>query len=162
MNLEAWTGWVTLIGAVVAAVTGSVGLWMQVRGKRDSFKIGIGTVSPEATSLTFLNVVSRSDHPIKISDYGFIEGNGRLYSIPMESDLGNHIAHEGVFRGSSMLEGRGDFFEIGYDRTRPVIGCFAMSNLQSKPKLAFSYETPRWKRLKVRLQTLRKAEAYLL
>lgn len=162
MDVDFWTKWATLAGVVIAAVSGVWSLLIQLRGKQDSFKVGMGTTSPEAAPLTFLHVVSRSDHPIKICDYGFIESDGRLYSIPMESDLGNHIAYEGVFRGSSMLEKRGDFFEIGYDRTRQAIGCFALSNLQSKPKLAFSYDTPHWKRLKVRLQVLLKGEAYLL
>lgn len=161
MDVDFWTKLATLAGAVIAAVSGVWSLLIQLRGKRDSFKVGMDTISPEATPFTFLHVVSRSDHPIKISDYGFIEENGRLYSIPMEADLGEYIAHEGAFRGSSFLEKRGDAFEVGYDRTRPVIGCFAMTNLESRPTLAFRRVTPLWMRVWVRVKVWCKGDGYL-
>lgn len=162
MDVDFWTKLATLAGAVIAAVSGVWSLLIQLRGKRDSFLLGMGTISPEAIRETCMHVVSISEHSIKISDYGFIELNGQLTSIPMESELTSYIAHEGLFRGSTTLEKRGDSMEVGYCRNRPAIGCFALTNVQTRPKVAFGYDTPRWKRLYVRLKVLWKGEAYLL
>jgi hypothetical protein len=162
MDVDFWTKWTTLAVAVVAAISGVWSLLIQLRGKRDSFKVGMGTVTPEVLREAVMHVVSVSEHPIKISDFGFIEQNGQLTSIPMEAELVGYIAHEALFRGSTLLEKRGDTMEVGYCRNKVAIGCFALTNLQSRPKLAFSYDTPTWRRIKVRLQTLWKGEAYLL
>lgn len=161
MDVDFWTKWATLAVAVVAAISGVWSLLIQLRGKRDSFKVGMGTISPEVLPEVVMHVVSISEHPIKISDYGFIELNGQLTSIPMEAELTSYISHEGLFRGATLLEKRGDAMEVGYCRRRAVIGCFALTNLQSRPKLAFSYDTPIWKRIKVRLQIWWKGEAYM-
>lgn len=161
MDVDSWTKWTTLAVAVVAAVSGVWSLLIQLRGKRDSFKVGMGTISPEVIPEVVMHVVSISEHPIKVSDYGFVELTGQLTSIPMEAELASYISHEGLFRGATLLEKRGDSMEVGYCRRRAVIGCFALTNLQSRPKLAFSYDTPIWKRIKVRLQTWWKGKAYL-
>ncbi|WP_271007050.1 hypothetical protein [Pseudomonas aeruginosa] len=162
MDLEAWTGWVTLGGAVIAAISGVWSLVIQIRGKKDSFKVGMGTVSPEPIPETVMHVVSSSEHPIKVSDYGFIETSGKLTSILMEAELASYIAHEGLFRGSSILEKRGDSMEVGYCRTRPVIGCYALTNLQERPKIAFSYDTPIFRRIVVRTRIWAKGSGYLV
>lgn len=161
MDVDSVTKWVTLAGALVGAVAGAWSLFLQLRGKRDSFKVGMGTISPEAIREECLHVVSKSDHPIRIADYGFISADGQLKSIQMEADLGSYMGQEGLFRGSSMLEKRGDALEVGYCMRNAPIGCFALTNLQSRPKLAFRYDTPRWKRAKVRMQTYWKGKAYL-
>lgn len=162
MDVDFWTKWATLGGAVIAAVSGVWSLLIQLRGKRDSFKVGMGTISPEVIEEVVMHVVSISDHPIKISDYGFIELNGQLTSIPMEAELTSYIAHEGLFRGSTTLVKRGDSMEVGYCRRRAVIGCFALTNLQSRPNIAFGYDTPTWKQLWVRLKVLLKGKSYLI
>lgn len=161
MDVDAVTKWVTLAGALVGAVAGAWSLFLQLRGKRDSFKVGMGTIMPEAIPEQCLHVVSQSEHSIRIADYGFIEEGGELKSIPMEGELCEYIGQEGVFRGSLTLEKRGDSMEVGYCRRKSVIGCFALTNLQSRPKLAFSYDTPRWRRLQIRIKTYMKGGAYL-
>lgn len=161
MDVVFWTGWVTLVGAVIAAFTGVLSVVWQVVGKRDRFRVSMGSIAPAANEATMLHIVSKSDHPIKIADFGFIEKNGSLSSIPMDNDLGGYIAHEGISRGSSALTQRGDAMECGYIRTRPVIGCYARSNLQSRPSLAFSYDTPLLKRWRVRLKVFLAGQAYL-
>lgn len=160
MNVDFWTQWVTLAVAIVAAVSGVWNLLIQLRGKRDSFKVGMGTVSPEVLPEVMMHVISTSEHPITVSDYGFIELDGRLTSIPLEAELSSYISHEGLFRGSTRLEKRGDAMEVGYSRRRAVIGCFALTNLQSRPKISFSYSTPTWTRMKVHCQAWWKGEKY--
>ncbi|KXO83799.1 hypothetical protein AYK87_06525 [Stutzerimonas stutzeri] len=101
MDVDFWTKWATHAVAVVAAISGVWSLLIQLRGKRDSFKVGMGTISPEVLPEVVMHVVSVSEHPIKISDYGFIELNGQLTSIPMEAELSSYISHEGLFKGRS-------------------------------------------------------------
>lgn len=162
MDVDFWTKWATLAVAVVAAISGVWSLLIQLRGKRDNFKVGMGTISPEVLPETVMHVVSISEHPIKIADYGFIELNGQLTSIPMEAELTDYIAHEGLFRGAMLLEKRGDSMEVGYCRRKAVIGCFALTNLQAHPKIAFNYDTSLWNKIKVRSQLYWKGKSYWL
>ena len=79
---------VTVIGAVIAAITGSLNLWLQMRGKHDRFVVRMGGLSPSIEPETMMHVVSLSDHPIKLTDWGFIENDGRFQSarIAWETD----------------------------------------------------------------------------
>lgn len=75
MDVESLTKQITLVGAVIAACTGVWSLWLQMRGKRDHYSVGTGTVRPEIIRETMIHVVSHSDHPIYLADYGFIDPN---------------------------------------------------------------------------------------
>lgn len=161
MDVDQWSKWITLTGALVGAVAGAWSLYLQLRGKRDTFKVGMGTIRPEAIPETCMHVVSSSDHPIQVADYGFIEEDGQLCSIPFEAGLGAYIAQEGLFIGSSHLESRGDSLVVGYCRRKPVLGSYALTNLQSRPKIAFSYDVPLWVRIRIRLRVIWKGKGYL-
>ncbi len=63
MSIKEFTDYVTLAGAVVAAVAGVWNLIFQMRGKRDLFLVQLGSLSPAIEEETMLSVVSRSDHP---------------------------------------------------------------------------------------------------
>ncbi|MBF4210166.1 hypothetical protein EI533_20775 [Pseudomonas donghuensis] len=141
MDIEFWTKWVTLAGATIAAASGVWSLKLQMQGKRDAYKLGMGTVMPEAIEEEFLNVVSCCDHPIKFADYGFLDHKGKIQSIVMTADVDPHFAHRLIQRGSVKLEKRGDHFEIGYLSRQRIIGCFARTNLELRPRLAFASST---------------------
>lgn len=87
MDVESLTKQITLVGAVVAACTGVWSLWLQMRGKRDHYSVGTGTVRPEIIRETMIHVVSHSDHPIYLADYGFIDPNFKFSSILLEQEL---------------------------------------------------------------------------
>ncbi|WP_415760591.1 hypothetical protein [Pseudomonas sp. LT1P18] len=161
MDVESLTKLITLAGAVIAACTGVWSLWLQMRGKRDRFTVGPGTVRPEILRETAMHVVSHSDHPIQLADYGFIDPDFQFSSIPLEQELYDfHDSH--VFtRGESALEKRSDYFEIGYVRRDTPIGAFARSVTQSRPRIGFAYDTPLWKKLCVRTLILVKGRGYL-
>lgn len=161
MDVESLTKLITLVGAVIAACTGVWSLWLQMRGKRDRFTVGPGTVRPEILRETTMHVVSHSDHPIQLADYGFIDPSFQFSSIPLEQELYDfHDSH--VFtRGESTLEKRSDYFEIGYIRRDTPIGAFARTVTQSRPRIGFAYDTPVWKKLWVRVLLLVKGRGYL-
>lgn len=161
MDLDAWTAWVTLIGAVVGAITGSVSLWMQLRGKRDHFVVGLGSIRPEICRETLMHVVSRSDHQIQIADYGFIDMNHKLSSIPLELDE-DFEDTQIIGRGEPLLEGYSSIFELGYIRRDTPIGAFARSATQTRPRLSFSTDVALWTKLAVRVRVLIKGRGYLV
>ena len=58
--------WATLVGAIVAGVTGLVNLIIQLRGKRDSFTVAPYSSSHDPDQRAFMHVINLSDHPIKL------------------------------------------------------------------------------------------------
>jgi hypothetical protein len=152
---------VTVIGAVIAAVTGIWNLVLQMRGKRDDFVVGLYAVRPVLEEETVMHVVSHSDHPITLTDWGFIEPDGRLTSINMSWETGDLMSEEIVVRGSADLAARGATLESGYTRRKRPVGAFAISVTQSRPRVCFDSDTPYWRRLSVRWRLLRKGPRYL-
>jgi len=161
MNVDFWTKWVTLIGATIAAGSGVWSLKLQIQGKRDSYRIDLGTVVPEANEEQFLNVVSRCDHPIVLADYGFIDKSGRLRSIVMDAELDAAFRHFLIQRGSVKLEKRGAQFEAGYVNRQLFIGCFARTNLETRPTITFAPRAPMLIRMRIRLRVIMKGSWYL-
>lgn len=162
MDVDIWTKWVTLIGAVVAAVSGVWALIIQLRGVRDEILVSLGTLSPEAIPETMMNVVSKSDHPIRVVDFGFIDLNGRLVSIPLEIDLLNLHSDEVERYGSPILNRRGDSFQVGYCMAHGVLGCYARTSLQTRPCMAFGFDTSLVKRARISIKVYLAGSAYLL
>lgn len=158
MDVEKAKEWVTLAGAVIAALTG---IWnLLARGKRDNFRVGFDTVSPSIQRETMLHVVSRSDHPIKLTDWGFIEADGRFSSLPMEIEAeGASFGESVLVYGSSELATRGASFETGYTRD-DAAGVYAKSITQRLPRVCFDPRMPFRLRLRIRLRLLF-APAYL-
>ncbi len=154
MVIEEIGGWVTVVGALVAAITGVWNLLLQMRGKRDRFVVRLGPVSPDNGQETMMHVVSHSDHPIKIADYGFIEEDGRFQSMRMMWATGNLHTDEITTVGSTDLASRGAVFEQGYIRRASSLGAFATSTIQTRPRICFDPGVPYWRRLKIRLRLL--------
>lgn len=161
MDVESLTKLITLAGAVIAACTGVWSLWLQMRGKRDRFSVGPGTVRPEIAQETMMHVVSHSDHPIQLADYGFIDSDFQFASILLEQELHDFHDSHVYTRGGSTLEKRSDFFEIGYIRRDTPIGAYARTVTQTTPRLGFAYDTPTWKKLWVRARMLIRGRGYL-
>lgn len=149
MNLQEW---VTLAGAVVAGATGIWNLVLQMRGKRDGFILGSGTVSPAICRETMLHVISKSDHPITLSDWGFIEVNGRFSSIVFDAEADPQFGEDVVTHGSSTLATRGQQFETGYIRRDDIIGVFAKTVMEKRPHVSFDSSAPLWRRSWIRVR----------
>ncbi len=154
-------GWVAVIGAVVAAVTGVWNLLLQMRGKRDHLEVGLDSVFPAIEQETMMHVVSHSDHPVKLKDWGFIEYGGSFRSIPMSWETSDLQSDEISSRGSSELATRGAVFETGYVRRSRPIGAFAVSVTQQLPCIGFDSNAPYWQRLWIRLRLLWVKSRYL-
>lgn len=147
--------WVTIAGAVIAALVSSAYLWLKFREKTDKIKVGVDPLEPPIEPGYWLNVVSLSDHQMNLKDYGFIDETGRLFSLPQ------HWADEPinderiVIRGNRSFTQRGDLFEVGNIelRNNPV-GAFAITVGQSYYTLGFRYDISwckqLWMRIKVR------------
>lgn len=161
MDADSITKWLTVIGAIVGSVSGIWSLYLQLRGKRDTFLVQLGSLQPDTLPLTFMHVVSLSEHPIKIIDYGYIERNGRLVSIPWEAELDVHARMSVMTVGSPNLESWGASFEAGYNRGGHLIGAFARSPTQLKPRLQFTPASHLHQRVWTRLRVFWKGAYYL-
>jgi hypothetical protein len=144
----------TLVGVIVAAATGIWNLVLLMRGKRDSFILRSGTVSPDIYPQEILSVVSKSDHPIALADWGFIEANGTFSSIPMDAAADPSMNEDLMKTGSIKLAAWGDTFETGYRRRDESIGVFARTVTQTLPRLAFDSNAPLWRRCWIRVRLL--------
>lgn len=110
---------------------------------------------------TSFHVVSKSDHPIKLKDYGFIEEGGILESIPFALDVGA-LMKEGLYEyGSSNLKSRNDVWQTGYIRKKPVLGAYALSVTETRPTICFNYEVKWWTKLWVRIKIYKTGEYYI-
>lgn len=161
MDIDSWTKWVTLGGAMIAAGSGVWSLKLQIQGKRDDYRVRMNTMRPGWTTQRFMHVVSRCDHPIQLADYGFIDAWGKIHSIIEKSDFNPLFANDLVERGSTRLESRGAHFEVGYECDTVVMGCYARTNLETRPRMTFVSSSFWIMRLWVRLKVLRKGERYL-
>lgn len=118
------------------------------------FLVRLGTVSPSIEPATMLHVVSHSDHPIKLTDWGFIGAKGSFHSFQLDWDAGELQNEEISSHGSSDLADRGAFFESGYVRMTEPLGAYAKSVMQTRPRLYFNSEMPYWRRGWIRLRLL--------
>lgn len=150
----------TVIGAVIAAVTGIWNLVLQMRGKSDNYIVALHAIRPILEEETVMHVVSLSDHPIALKDWGFIEPDGRLTSIHLAWETGELMSDEIVLRGEADLVARGATFESGYRRRSRPAGAYAISVTQTRPRVCFEPDTPYWRRLSIRWQLVRKGSRY--
>lgn len=154
MNIDGIAKVLTVFGASIAALTGIVNLSLQFRGKRDRFAVRLGSASPSVERETMLRVVSMSDHPVSLVDWGFLSDKGTFQSIRMDWETGDLSSDEIVQHGFPKLESFGANFESGYIRREEPVGAFAISATQDLPKVYFSPAAPRLLKLKIRLRLL--------
>lgn len=142
----------TVIGALIAAFTSSWNLMLQLRGKRDNFVVRLGSVSPSTAQETMMNVVCYSDHPITLTDWGFIEADGTFSSFLESWETGTIQSHEIITHGVLELSGFGKTYETGYVRRKLPFGAYAISATQKTPCLCFNSDMPFRRRVWIRLR----------
>ncbi len=152
MSLKEFTEWITVSGVLVAAITGVWNLYLQFRGKRDRFVVRLGGVAPSIEPETMLHVVSYADHPIKLTDWGFIEADGRFSSFRMDWETGDLHTEEITDRGSAELKQFGEHYETGYLRSKAPLGAYAISITQTRPRVCFAPAMPQWRRVWIRVR----------
>lgn len=145
---------VKTIGAAVAGITGIWNVWWQTRGKHDRFLVGLGTVCPRAYQETFLHVVNLSEHQIVLKDWGFIEKNRKLSSMPLSWETNSIDSDTFVSNGDTQLINRNTFFESGYVMAEKPIGAYAITVTQTRPRLYFETNSSIWTRIYIMLRIL--------
>lgn len=149
MDVDHLAKWTTMLCSIAAAILSGINLWFNHRGKIDMFRVGLYPVRPDISPGTVMHVVSCSDYPIQIVDYGFIYEDGEIESLPLLKEAGDYIPPDFIHYGNTLLTKRGDYFESGLDirLKKDVIGAFARSITQSKNKLYFLPPYILWKRI---------------
>jgi hypothetical protein len=160
MDLESAKDWVTTAGACVAAIAGVWNLAIQMRGRRDRFLVRAGSFFPDGQPGDFMHVISLSDHQVRLADWGFIDDDLKIRSIRVELAYDQWNEHRARILGDPILEKRNDLYEVGYERKNSVIGAFALSVSQTRPRAYFHSSTPLWIQLRMRLKLLYPRCAY--
>jgi hypothetical protein len=135
---------VTLVGAVVAGITGIFNLAMLAKNRFDRIKVGFGPSSPDVNKdrVYCLHVINFCDHAVKIADYGYIKDNYEKESMAYTlSNQGIDVYFNDIFYPSSTtLKHRGDEMDAGYETKGKVIAVYARTNMQSFLRIGFSNE----------------------
>lgn len=154
MDIETLKGWPTTVGALIAAFAATWNLIIQIRGKHDRYIVRLGTISPSIDRETFLSVTSLSDHPIKLTDWGFIEADLKFNSFRLSWEVGDLDSEDVMDIGSSKLDEFGSTYETGYYRKVAPLGAYAITATQRRPRFYFAPEMPRIRRIYIRLRVL--------
>ena len=154
MELANAKDWITLVSAIIAACASAWSLWLQLRGKHDNFTVGLDDLYPTIREESMMHVVSRSDHPITIVDWGFINELGLFESIPLDLETLELHSQELAGHGSNELAGYGARFTAGYTRRKTPLGAFAKSSLQKRPVVYLSPAMPWLDRARLRLKLI--------
>ena len=125
--------WVTLAGAVIAAIAGTLNLWKSFKDQSDSIYVKTGSFRPIATPATAMYVVNLGKHAVMLSDYGFVLENGKLFSIPWYDE--NEAIFDGpdphaFYIGKSTIPPR-EMFAVGITFNDKIIGSFAVTATQT-------------------------------
>lgn len=150
-EIESLQKWTTLIAAVLAAVASGLNLWWKLREKADKIKVSCGLIDPQLNPGEFLTVVSQCDHSMQLADYGYVMRTGKLLSLP-NMDAHDPDDEPRIVYGSRLLESRNASFETGTTLRDQPIGVYAITTSQTRPTVAFRYDTPVWLRSRLRLK----------
>lgn len=129
--------WITLIGAVIAALAASYNIWLTYSNGRDSILVKCGFHMPTSSPATALHVVNTGKHTVKLYDYGFIEESGLLFSIPFDigMDPWSHEADDYKYRYGTMTIQPHDLFCEGITFNPEIVGVYAMTVSQAIPRV---------------------------
>ena len=73
VSLESLNEWVTLIAAIIAAITSTISWWRGLHEKSDKIKVNFGAIQPPIAAGLGMHVISCADHAMTIQDYGFFD-----------------------------------------------------------------------------------------
>jgi hypothetical protein len=137
----------TLAGAIIAGATGIANLTWQWRDRNDSIFVRCGSLHPSIDQYNSLYVVNVGKHPVQLHDYGFLLASGKLMSLPWywETEGPSLDPEHSYTNGERKMPPQGTF-EAGIEYRGSIVGVWAMTATQHRPKLAFSYDTPVWQR----------------
>lgn len=132
--------WATLVGAVIAALTGLQSFFWQFLDRRDRIMVKHDTFRPSSFPGQGLFVVNKSKHLVELHDYGFVLPNGEFFSLPWYfENEGIPDQVEATFVGTSALEPRARF-EVYVDLVNlESVGAYARTTTQNRPSVNFSY-----------------------
>jgi hypothetical protein len=145
MTLDELVKWGTFCGAIIAGLTGLYTLYLKHRDETQRLRVGFGPFRASITPATEMYVVNCGMRKAALSDYGFIEADGQLFSAVIGADLEPH-AWGGNFKFDlEHLEHLCVGFE-GYRNVR-AIGAYATSATNRKLWLCFSDDVPIWRKV---------------
>ncbi|MDM0045714.1 hypothetical protein QTH91_14585 [Variovorax dokdonensis] len=158
METERIVGLASSIGALVGGVVGfAVNWWWKWRAEADRIQVHYGTAHYEETPAYGMHVINRSGHKVEVTHYGFVLGDGSLYSIPEHwaQSFGDD-ASEDLVSGSTLLQGRNDRYEalIHAHLKEGVIGAYARTAAQKQLSFDFPTHTnvTMWRRWRLRVK----------
>lgn len=154
MELGILENGVGIAAAVIAALTGIVNLVLLLKGRTDKFVVRYWSVFPVIDEGHQFSVISTSDHPVHIVDYGYILEDMTMCSVEIELQVGSFNPDDVDIYGNHKLEHHGQVLDIHMRLAQKPIATYAQSATQRRFKVAFKRGTPLWKRLYIRFMML--------
>lgn len=125
--------WITMIGALTAALAGLYNIWLSYTDRGDSILVKHGTHTPIDTPAVCMYVVNTGKHPVFISDFGFVNEDGTLFSVPYYNETEHYIdgpdIHE-FYVGTTTIQPN-QLFSAGLSYSSKIIGVYAITSTQS-------------------------------
>lgn len=134
-------GKVSAIAASLGAFVGSLMTWAwKFYQQSDRITVRYGTAVYEDSPDYGLHVISRRDHKMEITDYGFILLNGKQLSIPyLHTQNYGEDDPFGFVSGSRVLQNRNDRYEETISLWHSnIVGAYAETSTQKHPTIGFS------------------------
>lgn len=137
----------TLVGAIIAGATGLVNFAWQWRDRNDSIFVRCGPLHPSIDQYNSLCLVNVGKRPILLHDYGFLLATGKLMSLPLYWEFeGPSLDPTHSYTSGELKILPQGTFEAGIEYRGSIVGVWAITATQRRPKLAFAHDTPLWKR----------------
>lgn len=162
MQLDDLAKVVSIAASVGALVGGLVSWFLKHLQQTDRITVRFGTAHYEETPAYGMHVISRRDHKMEVTDFGFILRNGKLVSAPVvwEQVFDDGNPYDGV-SGSKILAERNARFEANMQLyNMDVVGAYAETSTQRHPTIGFSHHADLrwWDRIRIRLKQYFKPE----
>jgi hypothetical protein len=143
----------TLLGAGIAGLTGLMNFAWQWLDRHDRIFVSCSSLSPSIEQYNSLYVVNTGKNPVQLRDYGYVLYNGKLMSLPWhwEIEEPSMDSPNSYTDGDKAMKPQG-IFHAGMEFRGSIVGVWAITATQHRPRLAFAFDTPIFRQLFLRIR----------
>ncbi|WP_311221346.1 MULTISPECIES: hypothetical protein [unclassified Acidovorax] len=149
------------IGALVGGIISFFVTWgWKVWEKSDRIRVVYGHSRFMETPNQGMHVVNLRDHQIEVVDFGFIHEDGSLISVParLQDPAEDDPRYPARVSGVNPLPTRNDRYEVSIYLGWRVVGAYARTSTQVRPRMHFRPDTGLLRRILIRLLQMKHSQ----